>query len=73
MSPQEAAQTALAIAKKEKLPLAVIAKYESGAANAVEWFARNIRRFFLPESENGVESISDSQLRRYVAWMRTTK
>ncbi|MGN6514740.1 MAG: hypothetical protein ACTHLR_02745 [Rhizomicrobium sp.] len=73
MSPLEAAQTALAIARKEKLPLATIARYESDAEGAVNWFVRNIRRFFEPESNGAVEAISNSQLRRYVAWMRTTK
>lgn len=70
MSPQEAAQAAFIIANREHLPLALVAKCESGVAGAVDWFTGHIQHFFLPESDDGVETVSDKQLRRYIAWMR---
>lgn len=72
MSPREAAQNAHVIATREQLPLARMAEIEAGAANAVDWFAANILRFFETEIATA-EAISSAQFRRYVAWMRFTR
>jgi hypothetical protein len=73
MSPREAAKNAHVIAKREHLPLARVAEIEVGAANAVDWFAANILRFFEPEQPVTAEAISSAQFRRYVAWMRFSR
>ena len=70
MSPKEAPQNAHVIATREHLPLARMAEIEAGAANAVEWFAASILRFFEAEQPVTAEAISSAQFRRYVAWMR---
>jgi hypothetical protein len=70
MSPLEAAQTAHQIATREGLPLARIAELEVGAAGAVTWFAANIMRFFEAEAAAVVDTLTNAQFRRYIAWMR---
>jgi hypothetical protein len=70
MSPLEAAQTAHLIATRECLPLARIAELEAGAAGAVTWFAANILHFFESEAAAVADSITNTQFRRYIAWMR---
>ena len=70
MSPVEAAQTAHIIATREHLPLARIAELEAGAAGAVAWFTASIIRFFESEAAAVANSITKTQFRRYVAWMR---
>ena len=61
MSPKEAAQNAHLIATREDLPFARMAEIEAGAANAVDWFASNIQRFFEPEQAVTAEAISSAQ------------
>ena len=70
MSPLEAAQTAHLIATREHLPLARIAELEAGAAGAVSWFTASILRFFDTEAVAAANTITKTQFRRYIAWMR---
>jgi len=71
MTPQQAAMSAFTIAKRERLPMARIAEVEAGDG-AADWFAANLTRFFSGNAPAPYPSntISNAQLRRYIAWMR---
>jgi len=75
MTPQQAAMSAFTIARRERLPMARMAEVEAGVAGAADWFAANLTRFFAGNAAAPYPSntISNAQLRRYIAWMRGSR